>query len=242
MSLGEKIKSLRQKAGMSQEKLAEAIGVSRQAVTKWESDISSPNTDNLFRLAELFGITPSELLDFESEKSDKGLAVEIKSELAKEIYSLYKTEEAEKLAEKSSFRNKNIKTALLIAAGYLIIYFIGRIIWCDFSESSFMGWLIFAKPSGENSYLYGWLLSSGWFWIAMLISAAPALLGKHRFSLTTFIAFAAGLLAGIIFGPNPEGAAYGQGHYGWAIWGVIYFLSVAAGVVLERFTDKKQKI
>ena len=53
MSLGEKIKACRQNAGMSQEKVAELVGVSRQAVTKWEANQSAPNTENLFKLAEI---------------------------------------------------------------------------------------------------------------------------------------------------------------------------------------------
>ena len=40
MTLGERIKNYRQKAGLSQEQLAEKINVSRQAITKWENDIS----------------------------------------------------------------------------------------------------------------------------------------------------------------------------------------------------------
>ena len=50
MSLGEKIKACRQNAGMSQEKVAELVGVSRQAVTKWEANQSAPNTENMFKL------------------------------------------------------------------------------------------------------------------------------------------------------------------------------------------------
>ena len=42
MTLGERIKACRQHAGMSQEKVAELVGISRQAVTKWESDQSAP--------------------------------------------------------------------------------------------------------------------------------------------------------------------------------------------------------
>ena len=63
MTVGERIKTCRQNTGMSQEKIADLIGVSRQAVTKWEADQSAPNTENLFKLAELFGTTVDMLLD-----------------------------------------------------------------------------------------------------------------------------------------------------------------------------------
>lgn len=48
---------------MTQEFVAEAIGVSRQAVSKWENGTSDPNTSNLIALAKLFKISTEELLD-----------------------------------------------------------------------------------------------------------------------------------------------------------------------------------
>ena len=47
---------------MTQEFVAEQLGVSRQAVSKWESGASDPSTSNLMALAKLFDITPEELL------------------------------------------------------------------------------------------------------------------------------------------------------------------------------------
>lgn len=67
MTLGEKIKELRKSTGITQEVLAEKIGVSRQAVTKWESDIGMPDVENLKCLATLFNITTDELLDYKKE-------------------------------------------------------------------------------------------------------------------------------------------------------------------------------
>ena len=56
-TLGQRIREHRRRAGLSQEALARRMDVSRQAVTKWESGQSAPSTENLFRLAELFGTT-----------------------------------------------------------------------------------------------------------------------------------------------------------------------------------------
>lgn len=53
MSLGERIGDLRKAAGLSQYELAKEIEVSRQAVSKWETDQSSPDAGNLIRLAEI---------------------------------------------------------------------------------------------------------------------------------------------------------------------------------------------
>ncbi len=61
-SLGEVLKRRRTEGRMTQEFVAEALGVSRQAVSKWESGASDPSTANLIALAKLLGTTPEELL------------------------------------------------------------------------------------------------------------------------------------------------------------------------------------
>lgn len=53
MSVGERITELRKQQNISQGKLADFLGISRQAVSKWENDQSSPDTLNLIRLADL---------------------------------------------------------------------------------------------------------------------------------------------------------------------------------------------
>mgnify|MGYP002623156747 CR=1 FL=1 len=60
---------LRHKMGLSQEELAQRLGISRQAVSKWEQAESSPDTDNLIMLAQLYGITIDELLNGRSAVS-----------------------------------------------------------------------------------------------------------------------------------------------------------------------------
>lgn len=54
MSVGERITSLRKACGLSQGQLASLMGVTRQAISKWENDQTSPDTLNLIRLAEVF--------------------------------------------------------------------------------------------------------------------------------------------------------------------------------------------
>lgn len=61
MTLGEKLKMYRKQKGVSQEKIAELVGVSRQAVTKWESGQTAPSTENLMALASIYGISLDEL-------------------------------------------------------------------------------------------------------------------------------------------------------------------------------------
>ena len=61
-SLGETIKEYRTQKQITQEFVAEQLGVSRQAVSKWENGTSDPSTSNLLALAKLFGVNASELL------------------------------------------------------------------------------------------------------------------------------------------------------------------------------------
>ena len=61
-SLGEALKAHRTRCKMTQEFVAETIGVSRQAVSKWESGASDPSTSNLLALAKLYGVSAEDLL------------------------------------------------------------------------------------------------------------------------------------------------------------------------------------
>lgn len=62
VEIAERLAARRKQAGLSQEALAEKLGVSRQAVSKWERSESSPDTDNLIALAKLYGVSLDELL------------------------------------------------------------------------------------------------------------------------------------------------------------------------------------
>ena len=61
-SLGEVLKHHREECKMTQEFVAESIGVSRQAVSKWENGTSDPSTSNLSAIAKLFNLSAEELL------------------------------------------------------------------------------------------------------------------------------------------------------------------------------------
>ena len=67
MTLGQKLKEIRKKFGLSQEQLAEIMNVSRQAITKWETDAGLPDTENLKELSRIFGISIDYLLDNNNE-------------------------------------------------------------------------------------------------------------------------------------------------------------------------------
>ena len=63
VSLGEALKTYRVTCKMTQEFVAERLGISKQAVSKWESGKSEPSTSNLIALAKLYGISVEEILE-----------------------------------------------------------------------------------------------------------------------------------------------------------------------------------
>ena len=62
MNVADRIQNLRKTKGISQEQLAEAIGVSRQAVSKWESEQSTPDLDKIVLMSDFFDVTTDYLL------------------------------------------------------------------------------------------------------------------------------------------------------------------------------------
>lgn len=80
MTIGEKITTLRNAMGMSQEALADKLLVSRQAVSKWEMDQAQPQVDNVLQICELFNISTDELLydEISIDRPKKGAPVKSK--------------------------------------------------------------------------------------------------------------------------------------------------------------------
>ena len=68
MLLNEQITQLRKQKKLSQEELAAALQVSRQAVSKWENGVSNPDTENLIRLAEIFEVDVNVLIGCEGNQ------------------------------------------------------------------------------------------------------------------------------------------------------------------------------
>lgn len=121
IEIANRLQKLRKEKGYSQEQLAEELGISRQAVSKWERAESSPDTDNLICLAKLYGISLDELLS-----TDDSIETIKEEQINPEKI---KFDEIEENDDKKP-RNKvleiiNGTTALVIT----IIYFVVSAIW-----------------------------------------------------------------------------------------------------------------
>ncbi len=114
MILADKIINERKKAGWSQEELAEQLGVSRQAVSKWESAQSVPDLNRILQMAELFSVSTDYLLKDDMEPADAAASAPEGGS-----GSAFSGREARKVSmeEASSYINVVKRTAPSIAAG-----------------------------------------------------------------------------------------------------------------------------
>lgn len=104
MTFGERLLAYRNDVNLSQEKLAEKIGVTRQTVSKWETNQSVPDFDKIIPLCEVLGITTEEL---------------IKGENSENITELEKVEEYEK-EEKEYIQKRNKKKAIVLSVSIFL--------------------------------------------------------------------------------------------------------------------------
>jgi transcriptional regulator with XRE-family HTH domain len=90
IEVANKLVELRKKSGLSQDALADKLGVSRQAVSKWERAESSPDTDNLICLAKIYGVSLDELLKTDDTIEEIAEDVKLRNEEDEENKNLSK--------------------------------------------------------------------------------------------------------------------------------------------------------
>lgn len=112
MSLGNNIYTLRAKADLSQEELAAKLGVSRQSVSKWETDASVPDVDKLIQLSKIFEITLDELVNGEAPPQQQA---DIIRPEATQI-------ENGSVVKDSSFKSRKIVGAVLIGVSLFTVF------------------------------------------------------------------------------------------------------------------------
>ncbi|MGN1250994.1 MAG: helix-turn-helix transcriptional regulator [Candidatus Spyradocola sp.] len=109
MTTGERIAQLRRAAGLSQEQLAEALEVSRQAVSKWETGQALPDTDRIARLCALFSVSADELLGLPTRQS------------AQDSSAPAQPDGAQRLAQAAASRGRFIAGWITAALGVLTL-------------------------------------------------------------------------------------------------------------------------
>ena len=115
MTFGEKIQKLRKEAGLSQEELACQLGVSRQAVSKWERDSGYPETEKIIHMSRLFNVTLDYLLNEENSRRDQDSAPS-RAEEEKGFYVSLETARGFLACQKVRYRKISLAVSLFIAS------------------------------------------------------------------------------------------------------------------------------
>lgn len=129
MTLGQRIAEQRKKLGLSQEALGERLGLSRQAVSKWEADAAVPEVDKLIALSKLFSVPVGWLLGVEEEISsaqskEEGLT-DVQLKLVEEIVQRYLASRPEPALTRRERWWNSPKTRMLLAFAFLILLIAG---------------------------------------------------------------------------------------------------------------------
>ena len=161
--LGARIRAQRVRCGLSQEQLAGQVGVSRQAVTKWETGRAAPGAAHLFRLAQALGTTVDLLLPRAGTGADGADAARA-------------AQEARIRARRARWKRRGA-LALAVAGAYLLLYLAGRLADGDLSQRTVLEVLFGRDDPAAGGYLFGWLLSRRLLVVSFAASVLPALLG-----------------------------------------------------------------
>lgn len=158
IKLADRLVELRKEHKLSQEALAEKLGLSRQSISKWERAEASPDTDNLIALAEVYGVTLDELLGNNEPKEPK-----------QETQPQSKKEE---LSAKQIKGKQNLKKSPLLFLGAIAVYAGGGIILGAFWWA--LMWILFPIVLG-----YAFSALSMYFedkkWLSIIFSTIAAI-------------------------------------------------------------------
>ena len=112
MLIGSMIKKLRLERNMTQEQLAECLGVSTNAVSQWERDVTAPDISNIPLLANIFEVSADVLFGIDIAKSKKAVEIEKFIEKENELHSLGKTDARIELCREMRKKYPNDETVL----------------------------------------------------------------------------------------------------------------------------------
>lgn len=143
-----RLAALRKKHNLSQEQLAEALGITRQAVSKWERAESSPDMDNMMALSNLYGVTLDQLVRMSPEGEEDELFALSQEEEAEAVDEADEPEKEMWAWQKNGSTNwKLFPYPLLVTAVYLIIG--------AFFDLWHPGWLLFLTIPMYYTAAYG---------------------------------------------------------------------------------------
>lgn len=236
MTLGERIKDCRLKANLTQEQVAESMQITRQAVTKWESGQSAPSTENLFKLAELFGTTVDFLLTQPQEPVPDAVP-ESSAPESPAPEPAPKEKESIFLPFDTIWRpiQHNICVSILIGLGFYAFFLIYKLFRCEIGFDRGLIYFLFDSDSRYLPYPFSWLLHNNVYPVCAAISMVGALFGKKWFAITAANAFVLGVLVS-----EPLGLAFDYVNdvgvtvnHSWSFWLLIYLGGIILGILRQ---------
>ena len=213
MTMGEKIRQLRREKGLTQDALAEALEISRQAVAKWESGQSAPSTENLLKLAGLLGVPLEELAGPREQPA-----------ACLEEYARLKLEQERKRQAAKSVLWAQLRRSAVIAAGYLAVDLVCLAVF---------------YLAGIKSCVWGWMQSFHVLPVTCLVHLAFGLLGYRRAGGALLAGTLAAIpLANIAGLAVMERTLTGR-NYGWVFYLAVLFAFCGLGLVWELWAARR---
>jgi len=153
MRFEEKLYSLRKRAGLSQEQLADKLEVSRQAVSRWEQGVALPDANNIVEISKIFCVSTDYLL-FDEYNSDRDIPAVVS--ITRENELLYRR------------RMRHIVGGIitgLSTVGLIVLHIIGAVISSNGNYS-------YTNSSGQTFFgVYAFLKTANLFWLLILLIA-----------------------------------------------------------------------
>ena len=207
MTIGERIRRLRQEKGLTQEAVAAALGISRQAIAKWESGQSTPSTDNLLKLAELFRVSLADLADAgqppEVPRPDPGP-------------ERRPAGQGEGKAAGAVWRKAGEVAVIVLA--YAAVY---------------AGSLAAFHLAGVESCIWSWMQAGHVLWITCLFTAAAVLLGRRAAGASLFLGTIAAVFLANAAGTLAMQRSPIRYNNGWVFYLAVLYSFFAAGCLID---------
>ena len=209
MSVGKRISELRRKKGFTQEYVAEQLGVSRQAVSKWESDASYPSTENLLQLSDILGVSLTEITASEKEPKQRSPLEE---------YA------CQRLREEQVWKNR-IKRVLVtsVQIGLIIAYFLILHYVCWFLDECL----------GRRIYIFAWLCKNNVLLLSSLVCILFIFIKRPLACFGICIGSAIGIILGHFVAQDASVSSPVNMNNGWVFYLAAVYLLSLIGLVFD---------
>ena len=209
MTVGNRISELRKKKGYTQEYVAEQLGVSRQAVSKWESDASLPSTENLLQLSNILDVSLSEIT--ESKEEPKQLS-------PLEEYA------CQRLKEEQVWK-KRIRQIVLscIQIGLLIAFFLILHYVCWF----------FDYCLGRRVYIFTWMCKHNVLLLSSLVCIGFVLVKRPLACIGICVGSTIGIVLGHFVAYDASVSTHVSMNNGWVFYLASVYLLFLIGLVYD---------